>query len=172
MKIKHMDWLILYLAPRLGVLWLRFLGWSMRLEYVGVDGLKKTMAENKSIIFALWHGRQLTLPVLYPKLHQGRKLSILISQHKDGEYISRIIKYFGMDSVRGSTYRGAIKALKQLVRLLKTTTTDIGITPDGPRGPKYQAQLGIILLAKLSGAPIVPLTYNASKKKLFQAGMR
>jgi hypothetical protein len=169
MKLSRLEWLLLRVLPRLGSGVISFLGWSMRLEYRGLDRLASLKNQHKNIVFAFWHGRQLMMPFLYQKIHQQEKLAILISQHRDGEYISRIIQRFGIDSIRGSTYRGALKGLKQMIRALKSGVS-VGITPDGPRGPKYKAQLGVIELAKLSGAPILPLSFGASKKKLSPVG--
>ncbi len=170
MKAKGMDWLLLRFLPWLGSLWLKLLGATMRLEYRGLDGLQTLRKQEENIIFAFWHGRQLMLPIAYRDVHQGRGLAVLISLHRDGEYISRTIKRFGMGSVRGSTYRGASKGLRQLIRALKSGI-DVGITPDGPRGPKYKAQLGAIQLARLSRAPIIPLTFGAAKKKPLPVGI-
>jgi hypothetical protein len=142
----------------------------MRLEYQGVETLSALSNQGKNIIFAFWHGRQLMLPIAYRDLRQGKKLAVLISLHRDGEYISRTIKRFGVDSVRGSTYKGALRGLKQLIRVLKSGA-DVGITPDGPRGPKYKAQSGAVQLAKLSGAPILPVAFGASKKKPSPVGI-
>ncbi len=170
MKIRQFDWLLFRLVPWLGCLWLKFLDFSMRLEYRGVERVRALDNQGINVIFAFWHGRQLILPIAYKHAKLKRKGAALISMHSDGEYISRTIKYFGLDSVRGSTSRGAVKGLKQLLRVLRNGM-NVGITPDGPRGPKYKAQLGVIQLAKLSGVPIIPLTFGALKKKLSPVGI-
>ncbi len=170
MKIRQFDWLLFRLVPWLGSRWLKFLGFSMRLECRGIEQVTTLSNQGKNIIFAFWHGRQLMLPITYQMHRKGRKMAVLISQHRDGEFISRTIKYFGLDSARGSTYRGAVRGLKRLVGLLNQGM-DVGITPDGPRGPKYKAQPGAVELAKLSGMPIVPATFGAVKKKLSPVGI-
>jgi lysophospholipid acyltransferase (LPLAT)-like uncharacterized protein len=161
---------LLRVLPWFGSWLIRFLGWSMRWEYQGLEILNNRTNLKEKVIFAFWHGRQLMMPIAQRRLNKGRKLAMLISTHRDGEYISRTISRLGIDSVRGSTYKGAVKGFKQLLRV-HNSGIDVGITPDGPRGPKYKAQLGVVQLAKLSGSPVLPVTFGALKKKLFPAGM-
>jgi len=120
--------------------------------------------EGQGIIFAFWHGRQLMMPLAY----RGKKVYVLISHHRDGELIHRLIQRFGFHSVRGSTTRGGGMAFRKLIGLAKGGG-DIGVTPDGPKGPKEIVKLGVIRLAKRSGLPIVPVTFACSKKKLFSS---
>ncbi len=119
-----------------------------------------------SIIFAFWHGRQLMMPFVY----RGKRAYILISQHRDGEMIHRVIRQFGFQSVRGSTTRGGGLALRQLVRYGRQGA-DLVVTPDGPKGPKWKVQEGVIHLAKLTGLPVVPVTVAYSKKNFSLAGI-
>jgi lysophospholipid acyltransferase (LPLAT)-like uncharacterized protein len=90
---------------------------------------------------------------------------MLISQHRDGEFIARAVKQFGVDSVRGSTTRGGLSALRGMIRFFRTGA-NLAITPDGPQGPKHVVQIGVIELARQTGAPILPVTYGASRKKV------
>ena len=92
---------------------------------------------------------------------------MLISQHRDGEFIARTVRLFGIDSVRGSTTRGSLSALRGMIRFYRAGGS-LAITPDGPQGPKYVVQMGAIELARQTGAPLLPLTYTASRKKVFQ----
>lgn len=170
MKIKGMNWLLLRLVPFIGSLLLKFLELTMRLELQGAEKLKSSDKQRGNIIFAFWHGRQLMGPIFYRKIKLRKKPVVLISMHRDGEYISRTISKFNIDSARGSTSRGAVRGLRQLVGALNHGR-DVGITPDGPRGPKYKVQMGVIELAKLSGVPIVPATFGAAKKKLSPVGI-
>jgi lysophospholipid acyltransferase (LPLAT)-like uncharacterized protein len=109
------------------------------------------------MIFAPWHGQ--LLPLLFH--HRNEGVSILISEHGDGEIIARIAKGLGYRSVRGSTSRGAARALLGLVRELEEGH-DLAITPDGPRGPARSVAPGILVVAQRSGAPIVPTVATAS----------
>ena len=113
-------------------------------------------------ILAFWHGRLLMLP--YCWRHQGRT-HMLISEHPDGQLIARTIARFGFGTVAGSTRRGGSAALRSLLRALAAGDC-IGITPDGPRGPRMRAGGAAVDIARLSGAPIVPLAYSASRRSL------
>jgi hypothetical protein len=93
----------------------------------------------------------------------------LISRHRDGELISSAMRSFGFSSVRGSTTRGGSAALKGLIERGRSGR-DLAVTPDGPKGPRQVAQPGVILLARMTGLPIFPLTFGASKKKSFRPG--
>jgi len=95
---------------------------------------------------------------------------VLISQHQDGEIIARIISRFGHRAVRGSSTRGGALALRELIRLGRSGA-DLVVTPDGPKGPRQVAKLGVIQLAKATGLPIVPLAFSCSKKNSLRAGI-
>ena len=90
---------------------------------------------------------------------------MLVSRHRDGEFIARAVKYLGIDSVRGSTTRGGLSALRGMVRYYREGG-NLAITPDGPQGPKHVVQMGVIELARLTGSPLFPLTYGASRKRV------
>lgn len=93
---------------------------------------------------------------------------MLISQHRDGELIARTVKLLGIESVRGSTTRGGLSAIRSMVRTMQDGF-NIAITPDGPQGPRHMVQAGIVELARLTGAPIIPMTYSASRRKVFRS---
>jgi hypothetical protein len=107
---------------------------------------------------AFWHGR--ILPATYYFRHRG--IVVITSENFDGEWIARIIEHFGYGTARGSTSRGAVKALVQLKRAL-ATGKPAGFTLDGPRGPAKVAQPGAIWLAKATGNPVVPFHLEASR---------
>ena len=86
----------------------------------------------------------------------------MISDHKDGEIIARVISFFGIGAIRGSSSKGAVKALAQSFRELKSGT-DVIITPDGPRGPYHSVADGAVVIAQKQNAPIQILNYEASK---------
>jgi lysophospholipid acyltransferase (LPLAT)-like uncharacterized protein len=105
-----------------------------------------------------------------PLTYRGAEAHILISQHRDGELIHRIVSRFGFRSVRGSTTRGGVMALRELIKLGRSGV-DLVITPDGPKGPRHVAQIGAVQLAQATGLPIVPLTFSCSKKNSSRAGI-
>ncbi len=156
----------LWLIPPLGSAVIRALGWTLRIHTLHADRVNAFWDTGRPVILAFWHGRQLMLPLGY----HGSRLSILISEHRDGELIHRIVRRFGFDTVRGSTTRGGARALRQLVRLGRSGA-GLAVTPDGPKGHRCVAQAGVVELAKLTGLPILPYTFSASKKNSSAVGI-
>jgi hypothetical protein len=153
------------LIPPLAAGFIRGLKSTLRLEWRGREIVEKLRAEKRPYIHAFWHGRLLLMPYAY----FGDKITILISKHGDGELIARTMRRFGHESTRGSTSAGSVEAFKELVRKARDGY-DIGYTPDGPRGPRYSSTAGPIQLARMTGLPIVPVTFSARKKKSSAAG--
>jgi len=104
-------------------------------------------------IFAFWHEIILFLPFAHSK---ERRMKILISTHRDGLLASHTIKYFGLGTVGGSSHRNPQKAFREMLKELKSGIS-IGITPDGPKGPRRMAKRGVVELAYLSKRPIYPV---------------
>lgn len=154
------------LAPPMIAALIRGVGRTMRIEEINVEAIAQRWRRGEGSILAFWHGRQLMLPLVY----RGSGIDLLISRHRDGELISRAMQSFGFHAVRGSTTRGGSSALRALVAKGRAGR-DLGITPDGPKGPRGVVQPGAIQLARLTGLPIFPLTFGASKKKFFRPGM-
>lgn len=148
------------LVPPIGAWLIRFLGKAVRIRTEGAETVDELYRQGRRMIITFWHGRQLMMPLTY----RGAEAHILISQHRDGELIHRIVTRFGFRSVRGSTTRGGVAALRQLIELGQSGV-DLVVTPDGPKGPRQVVQIGVIHLAKATGLPIVPLTFSCSKKK-------
>ncbi|OGQ47801.1 MAG: hypothetical protein A2W63_03240 [Deltaproteobacteria bacterium RIFCSPLOWO2_02_44_9] len=163
-KILHK--ITIAIAPYFASLLIRFLAMTMRIAYINFEKIQNDWQNGKNVIIAFWHGRLMMMPHVY----RGRGISILVSQHRDGELIARTVRNFGIDSVRGSSTRGWLGGVKGLLNEIKKGR-DIAITPDGPRGPRFNVQMGIVHLAKITGLPIVPMTFGASKKKHLRAGM-
>ncbi len=86
--------------------------------------------------------------------HQGTV--VLVSEHRDGDYVARLIHHFGFGTVRGSSTRGGVQGLKGLVRAARSGR-DLAITPDGPRGPSRELKLGALTAARVTGFPLVPV---------------
>jgi len=160
------NWIKLNVLPVVGTWIIKLLGRVNRLHYVNQQIVQKLHAQRHGIIFAVWHSQQLLMPLVFPE----NQPCVLVSQHRDGEIIYRIIKRFGGSGVRGSSSRGGGLALRQLIRVGRSAR-DILVTPDGPKGPREVVKPGIIHLAKMTGLPIVPLVFACSKKKFFQVGM-
>lgn len=154
------------LIPCLGSIILRCMNLTMKIETIGLDLVEPFLKEGRNVIFAFWHGRQLMMP--FAPFNIGRA-AVLISLHQDGELISRTISYFGLKSIRGSTTRGGSRAVLQMIRM-SGENLDLAITPDGPRGPRFKVQRGVIEIARKTGLPIFPATFSSSKKKSSIAG--
>ena len=123
--------------------------------------------EKSSFILAFWHGRLLMMPAMWPR---GFPMHVLISKHRDGEIISRAIGFFGIGTVRGSAAKpgstrdkGGAAALRGMLKVLKAHEY-VGMTPDGPRGPRMQASEGVISVARVSGVPIVPCSFSCRRR--------
>ncbi len=138
----------------------------MRIEEVNSEVLEPFIRgnEEETCIVAFWHSRLLMMPLLCRK----NRIAMLISRHRDGELISRAVRLFPIDSIRGSTTRGGARALRGLARAIRKGS-HVAITPDGPRGPRNVAQGGAIMLASRTGRPILPVTFSASRKKIFNS---
>jgi lysophospholipid acyltransferase (LPLAT)-like uncharacterized protein len=115
-------------------------------------------AAGRAVVLVLWHGEM--LPLLYH--HRGRQISVLVSEHGDGEIIARILQTFGFRLIRGSTSRGAARALIAVDRELRDGF-DVGITPDGPRGPRHSVAPGALLAAHRASVRLMPLAATASR---------
>jgi hypothetical protein len=133
---------------------------SVRTE--GEENFRQFWDRKQPVVFTLWHGR--LLPCTYHHRHQG--VVTLISQHRDGEYITRVVRKWGYTTVRGSSSRGGLDALRELVRHLRAGRS-LAMTPDGPRGPREKMKPGPLLAAQLTGAPIIPVVSGASRASYF-----
>ncbi len=132
---------------------------------LGREHIEQFLAPKRPFILAFWHGRLLMAPCAWPR---DRTIKMLISTHRDGELIARTVAHFGIETVRGSKSKGGSAALRTMMKALEAGD-DVGITPDGPRGPRMRAQPGAIALASLSGAPIVPLTFSTSRRHVISS---
>lgn len=138
---------------RFGTLLLRALAATWRISVHGRDSHRDRMARGDgAVILSLWHGQM--LPILVA--HRGQPCRVLVSEHRDGEIITRILGWFGFAAERGSTTRGGLRALIGLVQRVRAGD-DIAVTPDGPRGPRHHIAPGVAVIAQKTGAPIVPL---------------
>ena len=135
---------------------------TCRLSTSNMQAIEKRERQGKNI-FAFWHGRMLYPIYYYTRTIKESKAAILISQSKDGDYGEALVKRLRGFCVRGSSSRGGLKALHDLSGLL-SEDYNLALTPDGPRGPAFHAQIGILKLAQYSQATIIPTTYNATRK--------
>ena len=152
LKRRFQRWLI----TKTLMLLIRITGNTTRIKSNNQQILKTALQEYGSVIVSTWH-QNIYFSVW---LLRNQELTALISSSEDGEVIYDVFAHFGYQAVRGSTTRGGIPALKQLIKLLKDKTS-VAITPDGPLCPPEKIQSGVVLLAKYSGVPIIPWHYEA-----------
>lgn len=150
--------LALAAGPFLGAVALRMLTSTLRVQTEEAT-MAPLWAARTPLIYVMWHGRLLLLPALYGR----RGTHALTSRSRDGEIVARWIRRFGLVPVRGSSSRGGREALRALTRVLRDGR-DVVVVPDGPRGPREVLKPGVIVLARLSGAPIVPVAVGASRE--------
>jgi len=148
----------------LGSTVIRCLGYSYRIGVKGVEHEARAHDHSPGIIYAFWHGRLLPLSFT----HRNRSIHVLASEHRDGERLGQTIRRLGFGHVRGSSTRGGVHAVFDLAEKLKLGF-DVGITVDGPRGPRYVVKPGPIQIAKRSGAAILPLTSASKRHKTFSS---
>lgn len=145
-----------FLVGVLGSLVIKLLGITIRIDDEPKGFTKKT--RNLQVVYAFWHCMMLV------PAYVGRswRIQVLISQHSDGEYIAQVIKWLGFGVVRGSTTRGGMRAAKAMVDKARQGFP-LGITPDGPRGPRFVVQPGSIFLSQKTGLPIIPVVVGLSR---------
>jgi len=147
-------------APFVGAAAVRLVGVTWRVTIVGLVNVEALWRKREPLIYVVWHGRILLVPWLAGRLGGARAPRVLVSRSRDGELAARYVGYFGLSVVRGSSSRGGGSALRALVRAIRDGV-DVAIVPDGPRGPREQLQPGVVALAALTGAPVVPLAVGA-----------
>ena len=152
-------------VPPVGYRIIQMLRRTMTWRTEGSEHVNRLFAEEKRVILAFWHAQQLMMPLAIP----GLEAHVLISQHRDGELIRRIVARFGLDAVRGSSTRGGAEAFRQLIRLGRSGG-NLVLTPDGPKGPRQVAKVGVVQLARATGLPIIPMAFGCSQKNSSRAG--
>ena len=122
---------------------------------------------NSPVVILFWHGELLLSPFVYAKLETTRKLNVMISDHFDGEIIARVTKLMGIKAIRGSSRKGAVKALISAIKVVKELGEHVAITPDGPRGPRHSISDGAVVIAQKANIPVVIV--NCHPEKYWQA---
>lgn len=148
----------------LGKWFIDLLFFTIQIKYRNRDRVCD-LINSKRFIFAFWHSR--ILPVAYT--HKGYGAAIMVSQSEDGEIIAQVIHRQGHEPVRGSSSKGGREALDQIRMALEKNIRPGVIIPDGPQGPRFKVQHGIINLAKKTGYPIIPITASFKKMKVFSS---
>jgi lysophospholipid acyltransferase (LPLAT)-like uncharacterized protein len=138
------------IATVIGYFAVLLIGRSLRWTIQGWESFEAALATGKPPIFTFWHREIFSATWFWRR----RGIVVMTSQNFDGEYIARIIHKYGYGAARGSSSRGAARALKAMIRVMRRGRPT-AFTIDGPRGPRYVAKPGAVLLAKATGAPII-----------------
>lgn len=155
---------MIYVIPPLVFSFMSLLRLTLRVTHINRPPDER-WGTRVNYIVCFWHSRLLMMP--FAKKGGGGK--VLISRHRDGELIARVVGFFGIGTVRGSYRKGSVSSLREILHDLRDNI-DVAITPDGPKGPRFEVKKGIVELARLSRKRLLPVSYGASKKKLFNPG--
>jgi lysophospholipid acyltransferase (LPLAT)-like uncharacterized protein len=154
----------LFIAPWLVPWLIRFLGFCIRVKVRDSEKLLEVLSDRPCLI-AFWHNRGILMPYFYRQYFKSKiPGKVLISASRDGQLMADVVKKFDIGAVRGSSSKHAVRAMKEIVRELQVTKMHLAMAPDGPRGPIYKVQPGIVYLAANSGLPIIPVTYHFAWK--------
>lgn len=148
------------LLPFLVYSYVSLIGLSTRWGTVNGGSRERLRQRGQRFIYAFWHQRQ----VFFTWTHRDDASSVLVSRSKDGDIIADTMRLSRIHALRGSSSRGGVAAARELVSVL-SSGRDVGVTPDGPRGPARRVKEGVLRVAQLSGCPILPLT-NALSHRL------
>lgn len=148
------------------IVWLFFksLSATWRVTIGEPDSMKKSLADREPLIFAHWHGDEVALIYLIGRY----RIATITSTSKDGEMMNTVIRFLGGVTSRGSSTRGAIHALKGLVRLVKDQKRNSSFAVDGPKGPLHQVKPGVFELSRLMNSPIYTVGVACNRKWVFE----
>ncbi|MEA3187061.1 MAG: hypothetical protein QOD99_891 [Chthoniobacter sp.] len=149
------------LIARVGEVIMRLLIATLRIRVHDKSGILERSSE-RPILWVFWHNRLFLAPHLFERYLGARKGAALTSASKDGELLAEFIKRFGIRPIRGSSSRGGVAALREMIQVSREGF-DVAITPDGPRGPRYSLNPGIVRLAQKTGAPLMPTSIEYSR---------
>lgn len=150
-KYGFKDRVLIRAADLAFYLLIRTIGSTIRYEVEGWENFESIEANGKLPIYAFWHDRIFASTWFF----RNRGIAVITSQSKDGEYIARFIQRLGYSAVRGSSTRGGVGALVEMIKAMRNGTPT-AFTLDGPKGPRYEAKPGAVMLAKKTGNPIMP----------------
>lgn len=150
--------IVIRLAGWAFYLLIKIIGRTIRFETEGWENWEKIQSCGNTPVMTFWHNRIFLATYFF----RNRGIVVITSQSFDGEYIARFIQKFGYGAVRGSSTRGGVGALVEMIRLMRENLP-MGFTIDGPKGPRYIAKKGACLLAKKTGNPLMPFSVEVEK---------
>ncbi len=140
----------------------KVLGRTLRIELQDDAGVLSFNLETP-VIFAFWHEHLGTMPYVYQRYLAPRRAKAMISPSRDGQLIADTAERFGIESVRGSSFKHPMSVLREAVRAVRNQKYSLAITPDGPRGPRHALQWGVLELARYTQAPIIPMRFEYTR---------
>lgn len=155
---------LLRVGPWLAAGLIRLVHACLKIEILGEEPLRALWHDRRHIILVFWHDQLF----LMARGYRGPRATVMISASRDGELIARTMEYFDIGAVRGSSTRGGRAAFREMLDLAKAPQ-DLVITPDGPKGPRHKVKEGVVQLARLSGRPVVPMTFVCSRGHRFRS---
>ena len=166
-KIILKNYFVKKFLSLVGALYVYIVYVSSKKIFINKTSFDKLILENESFIYALWHDHLLLSPLTW---QTKKRIDILISKHKDGDIIADLIKYHGFNSIRGSTNnpykekeKNTISSIRKIIKTLRGNVS-IGITPDGPRGPRHKVSEGTINISRICNKKILPMGLAYKKK--------
>ena len=149
----------------LAAYYIRFVYLTSSWSVVRGDIPKGFWNKDKKFLLCFWHGRLLMMPYCWD---MTKPIHMMISMHRDGRFISDTVSRFDIKTVVGSTSKGGATALRTMVKIIKDGDY-VGLTPDGPRGPRMRAQDGIVSIARLANVPIIPVGYASTNSRVLSS---
>lgn len=141
-----------------GTILLRLLAFTWRVRFTNPEVVRALKDAGQPFVYVSWHSQ--LLPLVWA--HRGRDIAIMVSEHRDGELIARVAHAIGLRTVRGSTTRGAARALLGACREIEGGH-EVAVTVDGPKGPAGTVAPGALVISQRTGAPMVPIAAAASR---------
>lgn len=166
----HSNGFLRWLAPRVVKAVTLGLYRSLRMRFFGLDHLTGLLAQARPFILCAWHERIVLAPMIYNRYRpKARPICLMVSMSKDGDLAAAILPSLGIHIVRGSADSGAVrkggsKALRDMVRLVRRGM-DMAFFPDGPHGPPLAVKHGVLATARMTQAPILPVSWDARWKR-------
>lgn len=139
---------------------IRLLRRVVRIRYHDDATIRSWEATRRRFVLAFWHRHLLLMRYAY----RGDRMTVMSSRSRDGEIMVQALRRLGISTVRGSTTRGAVAGLREIVRAARAGS-DLGFTPDGPRGPARKVQPGVLFAAAMAGIPILPVSLAATRQR-------
>lgn len=154
-----------YIVPAIAAPLITLISKSLRLVKVDGKNIEDSLHWYGPVVLMAWHDRLFYLPYYFAK--EKKRIKVLTSPSADGEMVAKTVRLLGYQVLRGSSFKKAISALRDLKRSVDDGYT-VGLTGDGSRGPRHEMQAGALMVSKLTGAPVLPVTVSFSSYWRFE----